>query len=80
MWKHHMTSPNFGENFKCIYQIVVVQKEALKLMRTYFKGIKLRKNNYANKPTDKRNVFLARVYKSNNIFGRFSLGVKTPQY
>ena len=21
MWKHHMTSPNFGENFKCIYQM-----------------------------------------------------------
>ena len=26
MWKHHMTSPNFGENFKCIYQKVAVQK------------------------------------------------------
>ena len=53
-----MTRPKFGENFKCIYQIGVVQKEALKLMRTYFKGIKLRKNNYANKSTDKRIVLL----------------------
>ena len=26
MWKHHMTSPNFGENFKCNYQMVAVQK------------------------------------------------------
>ena len=25
MWKHHMTSPNFGGNFKCICQMVVVQ-------------------------------------------------------
>ena len=26
MWKHHMTSPNFGENFKCINQMVAVHK------------------------------------------------------
>ena len=25
MWKHHMTSPNFGEIFKSIYQMVAVQ-------------------------------------------------------
>ena len=25
MWKHHMTSPNFGEMFKSIYQMVAVQ-------------------------------------------------------
>ena len=25
MWKHHMTSPNFGGNFKSIYQMVTVQ-------------------------------------------------------
>ena len=25
MWKHHMTSPNFGGIFKSIYQIVAVQ-------------------------------------------------------
>ena len=40
--------------------------------------MKLRENNYANKSTDKRNVFLERVYKSNNTFGKFSFGVKTP--
>ena len=28
--------------------------------------------------TDHRNVFLERANKSNNIFGKFSLGVKTP--
>ena len=27
-----------------------------------------------------KNCFIERVYKSNNIFGKFSLGVKTPQY
>ena len=26
MWKHHMTSPNFGGNFKCICQMVAVQQ------------------------------------------------------
>ena len=26
MWKHHMTSPNFGEIFKCINQMVAVQQ------------------------------------------------------
>ena len=25
MWKHHMTSPNFGGNIKCICQMVAVQ-------------------------------------------------------
>ena len=47
-------------------------------MKNHFKEIKLTGNNYANKSTDKRNVFLERVNKSNNIFGKFSLGVKTP--
>ena len=36
-------------------------------------------NNYENKSTDKRNVFLERVNRPNNIFEKFSLGVKTPQ-
>ena len=27
MWKHHMTSPNFGGNFKGIFERVVVQLE-----------------------------------------------------
>ena len=26
MWKHHMTSPNFGEIFKCINQMVAVHQ------------------------------------------------------
>ena len=49
-------------------------------MKNHFKGIKLRKNNYANKPTDKIIVFLERIYKSNDNLGKFLLGVKTPQY
>ena len=28
MWNHHMTSPNFGEIFRSIYQMVAVQKGA----------------------------------------------------
>ena len=55
-------------------------KEALKLMKNHFKRIKLRKNTYANKPIDKRIVFLERIYKSNANLGNFLLGVKTPQY
>ena len=27
MWKHHMTSPNFGGNFKCICQMVALQQK-----------------------------------------------------
>ena len=53
-------------------------KDALKLIKIIFKRIKLRENNYANKSTDKRNVFL-RGYTSPIIIGKFSLGVKTPQ-
>ena len=52
MWKHHMTSPNFGENFKSIYQMVAVQRGS-KFMKDHFKRIKLMKNNYANKSSDK---------------------------
>ena len=40
MWKHHMTSPNFGGNFKCICQMVVVQTGS-KCKRNHFKGRKL---------------------------------------
>ena len=40
MWKPHLTSPNFGENFKSIYQMVAVQKGAPKIMKDHFKGIK----------------------------------------
>ena len=52
MGNPHMTSPNFGGNFKCICQIVAVQTGS-KFMKNHFKRIKLRKNNYANKSTDK---------------------------
>ena len=48
-----MTSPNFGENFKCIYQKVAVQKGAPNLRKITLKELKLMKNNYANKSTDK---------------------------
>ena len=57
-----------------------MQKRLQNLQKIISKEIKLRENNYANKSTDKRNVFLERVNKSNNIFEKFSLGVKTPQY
>ena len=40
MWNHHMTSPNFGGNFKCLCQKVVVQTGS-KCKRNHFKGIKL---------------------------------------
>ena len=40
MWKHHMTSPNFGEKFEGIYQKFAVQKGAPKIMKDHFKGIK----------------------------------------
>ena len=43
MWKHHMTSPNFGEIFKSIYQMVAVQKRGSKFMKDHFKRIKLMK-------------------------------------
>ena len=35
MWKHHMTSPNFGGNFKGIYQMVAVQNR-LQIQRNHF--------------------------------------------
>ena len=53
MWEHHMTSPNFGENFKCINQMVAVQQRLQIHEKNHFKRIKLMENNYANKPTDK---------------------------
>ena len=40
MWKHHMTSPNFGGIFKSICQVVVVQIGS-KCKRNHFKGRKL---------------------------------------
>ena len=35
MWNHHMTSPNFGEIFRSIYQMVVVQNR-LQIQRNHF--------------------------------------------
>ena len=57
--------------------MVAVQKGAPKIMKDHFKRIKLMKNNYANKPTDKELFFIKRAYKSNNTFGKFPLEVKT---
>ena len=55
-------------------------KRGSKTYENHFKRIKLTKNNYANKSTGKRIVFLERVYKFNDNLGKFLLGVKTPQY
>ena len=35
MWKHHMTSPNFGENFKCINQMVAVQQRPKSMKKSF---------------------------------------------
>ena len=53
MWNHHMTSPNFSGIFRSIYQMVAVQKGAPNLRKITLKELKLTKNNYANKSTDK---------------------------
>ena len=37
MWRHHMTSPNFGGNFKCICQMVVVQNRLQIYERSFLK-------------------------------------------
>lgn len=52
MWKHHMTSPNFGENFECIYQKIAVQKGAPKIWKIILKALKFMEINYANKSTN----------------------------
>ena len=62
MGKPHMTSPNFGENFRCINQKVVVQRGS-KFLKDHSKRIKLRKSNYANKSTDKE-LFYHREYSN----------------
>ena len=53
MGKPHMTSPNFGGIFRSIYQMVAVQKGAPNFRKITLKELKLMKNNYANKSTDK---------------------------
>ena len=37
MWKHYMTSPNFGGNFKSIYQMVVVQNRLQIQQKSFLK-------------------------------------------
>ena len=37
MWKHHMTSPNFGEIFKCICEMVAVQNRLQIYERSFLK-------------------------------------------
>ena len=77
MGKPHMTSPNFGEIFRSIYQMVAVQKGAPNLRKITLKELKLMKNNYANKSTDKRIVFSFRGYTSPMIIlESFYLGQK----
>ena len=46
-------------------------------MKNHFKRIKLRKTIMQINPLIK-NCFIERVYKSNNIFGKFPLEVKKP--
>jgi hypothetical protein len=75
-----MTSPNFGENFKRVFERVAVQMRLQNLWKIILKEIEFKDNNLRNNSTDKRNVFFKRVYKSNNIFERFPLGGKTPQF
>jgi hypothetical protein len=48
-------------------------------MINHFKRNKAQENNYRNNFTDKRNV-LENIYKSNNIFEKFPLEGKTPQF
>ena len=70
-------TPNFGWNFKGIYQMVVVQIWKKNLKKPFFKKIKIKQINYVISSTNKRKVFLERVNKSKKI-GKLSLGVKTP--
>ena len=42
MWKHHMTSPNFCGNFKCICQVVVVQNRLPMQKKSFYKNKALR--------------------------------------
>ena len=72
MGKPHMTSPNFGEIFKSIYQMVVVQIWPYNLEKPFFKKIKIKQINYVISSTNKRKVFLERLNKSNNIFEKFT--------
>ena len=54
-------------------------KDAPELMKNHYKRIKLRKTIMQINPLIKT-CFIERVYKSNNILGKFPLEVKTPQY
>ena len=67
-----MTSPIFGGVFKRIYQMVAVQIWPNNLGKPFFKKIEIKQNNYVISSTNKRNVFLERLNKSNNIIEKFS--------
>ena len=71
-----MTSPNFGWNFKRIYQMGVVQIWPFNLENPFLKKLKIKQLNDLISYTDKRKVFLERLNKSNNIFEKFSLWEK----
>ena len=75
MWKHHMTSPNFGGNFKGICQMVAVQTGS-KFMKDHFKRVNLKKKQTLQLNPLIKNFFIERAYKSNNTFGKFPLEVK----
>ena len=47
MWKHHMTSPNFGEIFKCNNQMVAVQQR-LQIHEKSFKKNKAQEKQLCN--------------------------------
>ena len=63
-----MISPNFGEIFSIIYQMVVVQIWPYNLGKPFFKKIKIKQINYVISSTNKRKVFLERLNKPKNIF------------
>ena len=46
-------------------------------MKDHFKRVKLKKKQTLQLNPLIKNCFIERVYKSNNIFGKFPLGVKT---
>ena len=58
--------------------MVVVQIWPYNLGKPFFKKIKIKQINYVISSTNKRNIFLEGLNKSNNIFEKFSFWGKTP--
>ena len=56
--------------------MVAVQIWPYNLGKPFFKKIKIKQINYVISSTNKSNVFLERLNKSNNIFEKFSLWEK----